>query len=61
MTGLYTMPMGFIAIAFKGRWILGDAMCQLGGFIDQMTICAGMVTLGMTRLVFEEIFHRSQY
>lgn len=48
MTGLYTMPMGFIAIAFKGRWILGDAMCQLGGFIDQMTICAGMVTLGMT-------------
>ena len=51
MTGLYTMPMAFIAIAFKGRWILGDAMCQLGGFIDQLTICAGMVTLGMTRFV----------
>ncbi|KAL5256744.1 hypothetical protein ACHWQZ_G011864 [Mnemiopsis leidyi] len=50
MTGLYTMPMAFIAIAFKGRWILGDAMCQLGGFIDQLTICAGMVTLGMTSI-----------
>ena len=49
MTGVYTMPLGFIALSFNGEWMLGEAMCQLGGFIDNLTICAGMVTLGMTR------------
>eukprot|EP00116_Pleurobrachia_bachei_P016627 sb/3476889/ len=49
ITGLFTMPMGFFSIAFGGKQILPDPMCDIGGFIDNITICAAMVTLGMTR------------